>query len=87
MTGANCVKFSLMLPTMKPWLVSDARRILFRATELESNCAGCKNVLVSRDRFRVGYRRLRMTLARECGDITVAQSGELTTLPKAGVHP
>jgi hypothetical protein len=57
---------------MKPRLVSDARRILFRATELEISRAGRKDLLVARDKFRAGYRRSRITLARECGDMTVA---------------
>jgi hypothetical protein len=35
MTGAYCVWFSFLLPNMKPWLVSDASGILFRATELQ----------------------------------------------------
>jgi hypothetical protein len=86
MTSANWVQSSFPLPTMKPWLDSDARRILFRATELEINRAGRKNCRYREIGYRVGDRRLRMTLTRECGDITVAWSGERITLVEAGVH-
>jgi hypothetical protein len=43
MTSAHRVQYSFPLPTMKPWLVSDARGILFRDTELEINHSGREN--------------------------------------------